>query len=169
MGGYGCAPRAWRSWTPKTIPCAVHPFGALGGNGSGGCKPSPAGAGWRTESKHAQAWLLSLLAASGCSWQPQPPGAKVSTLRCGYFRSWLLLAAPGCCWQPQLPGAKVNTLGRGYLRFWLPLTLLWQARTHTSAWWMVGLGKHVCHAALSFNACRVLFIQSFSEFAWQCN
>ena len=36
LGGYGCAPRAWRSRTPKTIPRAVHPFGALGGYGSGG-------------------------------------------------------------------------------------------------------------------------------------
>ena len=39
-GGYGCAPRAWRSRTPKAIPCAVHPFEALGGYGSGWCKSS---------------------------------------------------------------------------------------------------------------------------------
>ena len=35
-GGYGCTPRVWRSRTPKAIPSAVHPFGALGGNGSRG-------------------------------------------------------------------------------------------------------------------------------------
>ena len=112
--GHGEAGHRKRSRAQST------PSGLWAGMEAGGVSP-PAGAGWRTESKHARAWLLSLLAASGCSWQPQPPGAKVSTLRCGYFRSWLLLAAPGCCWQPQLPGAKVNTLGRGYLRFWLPL------------------------------------------------
>ena len=48
----------------KAIPCAVHPFGALGGNGSRGGRFPPARAGWRTTATDVGC----------CGWRRHLPG-----------------------------------------------------------------------------------------------